>query len=221
MAKTTVRLWDRFAIPRGPIHSLAHARADTPETGLPAPVRLFSFLFFFVHLSSDDILAINNCTNGVNDCAAVGSICTYFGPGTFGCSCITGYSGTGTACTAVNSCTNGGSNCASVGSTCTYTGPGTFACACSGGYSGNGVNCTCELQHPHTFLFRHLAHLSTVLYQLTIIVQEKEEETIAAVRRRAPILPGHILASVLLDTSGMGSLAFLPPLRLSPPPLTA
>jgi hypothetical protein len=42
--------------------------------------------------------AINNCTNGNNNCAATAT-CQYTGPGTFSCSCNTGYNGTGTACT--------------------------------------------------------------------------------------------------------------------------
>lgn len=46
------------------------------------------------------LLAINNCTNGVNNCANPGATCTYTGPGTYTCACIlTKYTGNGVTCT--------------------------------------------------------------------------------------------------------------------------
>ena len=112
-------------------------------------------------------LVSNNCgTGGTNNCATIGSTCTYTGPGTYNCTCNTGYNGTGTVCTgfpffsflsfvfqttypqllfhtAINNCTGGGTNNCEAGvSTCNSTGPGTFTCACISGYSGIGVTCT-------------------------------------------------------------------------------
>jgi len=93
-------------------------------------------------LSPSFLKATNYCTNGGNNCAKVGSTCTYTGPGTYTCACNTGYTGTGTTCTAINNCTNGNNNCATTGSSCNSTGPGTFFCSCTANYTGNGTVCT-------------------------------------------------------------------------------
>jgi len=58
---------------------------------LSFPFLSFPFLSFFSQ-------AIDYCTNGGNDCAAVGSVCTFTGPATYSCSCAANYTGTGTVC---------------------------------------------------------------------------------------------------------------------------
>lgn len=63
-----------------------------------------SFFLSFIALPSKRsllflIAAVDNCTNGVNDCAPVGSLCQYIGPGTYSCSCTGYFVGNGTVCT--------------------------------------------------------------------------------------------------------------------------
>jgi len=113
------------------------------EVERPAQVRANCSLCLDLQKLIRHSLVINNCTNGINNCAPTGSTCNNLGPGSFSCTCNSGYNGTGTTCTPINHCANGDSTCATGGvSTCTYTTPGLYTCACISGYSGNGQTCT-------------------------------------------------------------------------------
>jgi len=86
--------------PLVPEHSVAPVILGTLETAMFA--RVFSqspspSLHNGISMTPF-ITAINNCTNGVNNCAPTGSTCTYTGPGTYTCACITNYTGSGTIC---------------------------------------------------------------------------------------------------------------------------
>ena len=155
LEKIIARSLDPPAIPLDPALSHVLAIPDTLAMATTAlvtlcflvslsPLLLFSSNFSL--LFSDFHPAINNCTGvggGTNNCALIGSTCTNLGPGSFSCTCNTGYNGTGVNCAAINYCAVGETNtCATVGSNCNYTGPGTYTCSCLTGYSGNGQTCT-------------------------------------------------------------------------------
>ncbi|MBW2264021.1 MAG: hypothetical protein JRG91_18825, partial [Deltaproteobacteria bacterium] len=80
------------------------------------------------------------CSAGTDTCH-MNATCAYTGPGTYSCTCNTGYSGDGYACSPIGHCSAGADTC-HTNATCTYTGPGTYSCACNTGYSGDGYTCT-------------------------------------------------------------------------------
>ncbi|CAB4036226.1 fibrillin-2-like isoform X16 [Paramuricea clavata] len=61
-------------------------------------------------------------------------------PGSFTCSCTTGYSGDGVTCNDINECEVGTDNCG-IEASCVNT-IGSFNCICSFGYTGDGMKCT-------------------------------------------------------------------------------
>ncbi|XP_078678345.1 uncharacterized protein LOC144914402, partial [Branchiostoma floridae x Branchiostoma belcheri] len=80
---------------------------------------------------------IDECVDGSNNCSP-DAFCTNT-PGSFTCTCNSGYSGNGVICTDVDECSDGTHNC-SPHATCTNT-PGSFTCTCKAGYTGDGVFC--------------------------------------------------------------------------------
>jgi cysteine-rich repeat protein len=80
---------------------------------------------------------INECVLGTENCD-INATCTNT-PGSFTCTCNTGYSGDGVTCPNDNECVLGTHNC-DVNATCTDT-PGSFTCTCNTGYEGDGVTC--------------------------------------------------------------------------------
>ena len=85
-----------------------------------------------VALSTD----IDEC--GTTDNCDVNATCTNT-PGSFTCTCDSGYSGNGVICTDDDECALGTDNC-DVNATCTNS-PGGFTCACNTPYFGDGVTC--------------------------------------------------------------------------------
>ncbi|XP_065180019.1 fibrillin-2-like [Sycon ciliatum] len=81
---------------------------------------------------------INECDNTtLHDCHH-DALCTDT-PGSFGCSCNSGYTGNGTYCTNINECVSGhecdtNANCTDM--------IGTYRCDCVVGYNGTGRSCT-------------------------------------------------------------------------------
>ena len=61
-------------------------------------------------------------------------------PGSFSCTCNSGYRGDGVTCADENECSTGNHNC-HYAAKCSNT-PGSFTCACNSGYRGDGVACT-------------------------------------------------------------------------------
>ncbi|MBW2263670.1 MAG: hypothetical protein JRG91_17035, partial [Deltaproteobacteria bacterium] len=92
---------------------------------------------------------INHCSAGTDLCDT-NATCTYTGPGTYNCTCNSGYTGSGYSCTPINHCTAGTHAC-DINATCTYTGPGTYTCACNSGYVGDGFTCTPTGGGCHTY----------------------------------------------------------------------
>uniref|UniRef100_A0A0G4I9M8 EGF-like domain-containing protein n=1 Tax=Chromera velia CCMP2878 TaxID=1169474 RepID=A0A0G4I9M8_9ALVE len=85
---------------------------------------------------------IDECTTSVDDCNA-DAACSN-SAGSFTCTCSTGFSGNGVACSPIDQCTLGTHNCDANGA-CTDASH-SFTCACNTGYSGDGVTCTTEDQ---------------------------------------------------------------------------
>ncbi|CAB4018016.1 fibrillin-2-like isoform X48, partial [Paramuricea clavata] len=59
-------------------------------------------------------------------------------PGSYLCTCNTGYTGIGTYCVDIDECSQ--ANMCHADSTCTNT-PGSYLCSCNTGYTGNGTYC--------------------------------------------------------------------------------
>ncbi len=90
------------------------------------------------------LVDINECTlNDTSPCAlavanGTGS-CTNFSPvasnnyTSYVCSCITGYSLSGTDCVDIDECATNDGNCDNTTSTCVNS-PGSYTCTCSTGY---------------------------------------------------------------------------------------
>jgi len=104
----------------------------------------FFFLFlskFSFFLSPPFKIDINECSNSTwNNCDSNATCANT--PGSFYCTCKSGFFGTGTSCTDYNECLNQGTgnNC-NIYATCTNT-PGSFYCTCNSGFNGTGVTCT-------------------------------------------------------------------------------
>ena len=79
----------------------------------------------------------DECILGTDNCDT-NATCTNT-PGSFTCTCNTGYSGDGVTCTDDDECVLGTDDC-DVNATCTNT-PGSFTCTCNICYSGDGVSC--------------------------------------------------------------------------------
>ena len=97
---------------------------------------------------------IDECTEETDDCSE-NADCSNT-PGSFQCTCMTGYSGDGTMCngklqsiatllhrlvfpTDIDECTEGTANCGE-NADCNNT-PGSFQCTCREGYTGDGSMC--------------------------------------------------------------------------------
>ena len=80
----------------------------------------------------------DECDLGTDNCD-INATCDNI-PGSFTCTCNSGYSGDGETCTDDDECDLGTDNC-DINATCANT-PGSFTCTCNSGYSGDGVTCT-------------------------------------------------------------------------------
>ncbi|XP_066930439.1 fibrillin-2-like isoform X6 [Clytia hemisphaerica] len=74
---------------------------------------------------------LNNCNPTLGVCKNI--------PGSFECSCKSGYQGNGITCLDIDECATGDDNC-SPRATCTNI-PGSFTCKCNDGFSGDGTSC--------------------------------------------------------------------------------
>ncbi|HEY5921646.1 MAG TPA: EGF domain-containing protein [Kofleriaceae bacterium] len=81
---------------------------------------------------------IDECTLMTDNCDA-NAMCANT-PGSFTCTCNTGYMGNGVTCADIDECTDGTDNC-DANAMCANT-AGSFTCTCNTGYNGNGVTCT-------------------------------------------------------------------------------
>ena len=95
---TTARLLDPHALPWDQSSFLA--RVTQGILGMVTLVQVgtefLRILFFLADLFF--LAAIDYCSLGTSNCSSVGATCTYTGPGTYTCSCNSGYSGNGTNC---------------------------------------------------------------------------------------------------------------------------
>lgn len=86
----------------------------------------------------DGCVDIDECALGTDTCA-MHATCTNM-PGSYTCTCASGWTGDGFTCGDIDECTTGTAGCAEH-ATCTNA-PGTFDCACDQGWSGDGFTCT-------------------------------------------------------------------------------
>jgi len=80
---------------------------------------------------------IDECARNTDNCHQNAS-CSNL-PGSFTCSCNSGYRGDGVTCSDLNECSTGNHNC-HYAAKCSNT-PGSFTCACNNGFSGDGISC--------------------------------------------------------------------------------
>eukprot|EP00026_Physarum_polycephalum_P001923 Phypoly_transcript_01926.p1 GENE.Phypoly_transcript_01926~~Phypoly_transcript_01926.p1 ORF type:complete len:787 (+),score=76.61 Phypoly_transcript_01926:659-3019(+) len=101
----------------------------------------------FTPISITSLIFINNVTNPCekNNCSA-NATCVPAGS-SYNCTCLSGFIGNGTTCTATNPCEI---NDCSVNATCVPAGF-TYSCTCLSGFIGNGTTCTitnpCEINN--------------------------------------------------------------------------
>jgi len=81
---------------------------------------------------------IDECALGTDNCD-VNATCTNI-PGSFTCTCNSGYAGNGLTCTDIDECTLGTHSC-DPNATCFNT-PGSYDCTCNAGFAGDGFTCT-------------------------------------------------------------------------------
>ncbi|CAH1793372.1 unnamed protein product, partial [Owenia fusiformis] len=82
---------------------------------------------------------VNECLNSELNTCALNAECTNV-DGSFGCSCMPGYSGDGIICVDIDECATGHHNCDDKAN-CKNT-IGSFICACIDGYEGDGFTCS-------------------------------------------------------------------------------
>ncbi len=80
---------------------------------------------------------VDECADMVDNCDA-NATCTNT-PGSFTCTCDSGYSGDGLTCADVDECADMTDNC-DANATCANT-PGSFTCSCDSGFVGDGLSC--------------------------------------------------------------------------------
>jgi hypothetical protein len=92
------------------------------------------------YTGQDSCTDMNECALDIDTCNDPHHICTNT-PGSFTCSCTSGYTVSGNSCADVNECSAGTHNCAAGSASCSNT-AGSFTCSCNAGWSGNGVSCS-------------------------------------------------------------------------------
>ncbi len=90
-------------------------------------------LFTFAVQGSD----LDECTDGSATCSADATCGNT--PGSYTCTCNSGFTGDGFTCADVDECTDGTDGCDS-NATCANT-AGSYTCTCNAGYAGDGFTC--------------------------------------------------------------------------------